>query len=226
MQSILIVEDDTMMNSGLCYNLQLDQYKVVSAQSAAEAIERVKSDKFDLAVLDINLPDRNGFELCKEIKSVQDIPVIFLTARDLESDIMKGFELGADDYITKPFSVNIFRKKVSAVLRRCGNRKNTNVYSDGNLTIDFDKLTVTVQGESTVLTPTESKLLKLFISNANSVLTRQILLDKLWDCEGNFVDEHALTVYINRLRTKIENGERKYIKTVYGMGYMWVGDKE
>lgn len=226
MQTILIVEDDTMMNSGLCYNLQLDQYKVVSAQNAAEAIERVKSDKFDLAVLDINLPDRNGFDLCKEIKLVQDIPVIFLTARDLESDVMKGFELGADDYITKPFSVNIFRKKVSAVLRRCENRKNTNVYSDGNLTIDFDKLTVTVQGKSAVLTPTESKLLKLFISNANSVLTRQILLDKLWDCEGNFVDEHALTVYINRLRTKIENGERKYIKTVYGMGYMWVGDKE
>lgn len=226
MQTILIVEDDTMMNSGLCYNLQLDQYKVVSAQNASEAIERVKSNKFDLAVLDVNLPDRNGFDLCKDIKLVQDIPVIFLTARDLESDVMKGFELGADDYITKPFSVNIFRKKVSAVLRRCGNRKNTNIYSDGNLTIDFDKLTVTVQGKSTVLTPTESKLLKLFISNVNSVLTRQILLDKLWDCEGNFVDEHALTVYINRLRAKIENCERKYIKTVYGMGYMWVGDQE
>lgn len=226
MQTILIVEDDTMMNSGLCYNLQLDEYKVVSAQNAAEAIERVKSNKFDLAVLDINLPDRNGFDLCKDIKLVQDIPVIFLTARDLESDVMKGFELGADDYITKPFSINIFRKKVSAILRRCGSRKNTSFYSDGNLTIDFDKLTVTVQGKSTVLTPTESKLLKLFISNANSVLTRQILLDKLWDCEGNFVDEHALTVYINRLRAKIENCERKYIKTVYGMGYMWVGDRE
>lgn len=226
MQTILIVEDDTMMNSGLCYNLQLDEYKVVSAQNAAEAIERVKSNKFDLVVLDINLPDRNGFDLCKKIKLVQDIPVIFLTARDLESDVMKGFELGADDYITKPFSINIFRKKVSAILRRCGSQKNTSVYSDGNLTIDFDKLTVTVQGKSTVLTPTESKLLKLFISNANSVLTRQILLDKLWDCEGNFVDEHALTVYINRLRAKIENCERKYIKTVYGMGYMWVGDRE
>ena len=114
MQSILIVEDDTMMNSGLCYNLQLDKYKVVSAKNATEAIEHVKSDNFDLAVLDINLPDRNGFDLCKKLKSVHEIPVIFLTARDLESDMMTGFEPGADDYITKPFSVNIFRKKVSA----------------------------------------------------------------------------------------------------------------
>jgi len=226
MPDILIVEDDTMLNSGLCYNLQLDQYKVASARNAAEAMESVKTDKFDLAVLDINLPDKSGFDLCIGIKSVQDIPVIFLTARDLESDVMKGFELGADDYITKPFSINIFRKKVAAVLRRCGNRKESNVYSDGNLAIDFDKLTVTLQEKSTVLTPTECKLLKLFISNANSVLTRRILLDKLWDCEGNFVDEHALTVYINRLRTKIESDEKKYIKTVYGMGYMWVGDKE
>jgi len=226
MQNILIVEDDVMLNSGLCYNLQLDQYKTVSAQNAAEALEQIKTDGFDLAVLDINLPDMDGFDLCKKIKAVHDIPVIFLTARDLESDVVKGFELGADDYITKPFSINIFRKKVAAILRRCGNQKGESIYSDGNLIIDFDKLTVAINGVSTILTSTESKLLKLFTANANTVLTRQMLLEKLWDNEGNFVDEHVLTVYINRLRGKIESDDRKYINTVYGMGYMWVGDKE
>ena len=226
MQNILIVEDDVMLNSGLCYNLQLDQYKTVSAQNAAEALEQIKTDGFDLAVLDINLPDMDGFDLCKKIKAVHDIPVIFLTARDLESDVVKGFELGADDYITKPFSINIFRKKVAAILRRCGNQKGESIYSDGNLIIDFDKLTVAINGVSTILTSTESRLLKLFTANANTVLTRQMLLEKLWDNEGNFVDEHVLTVYINRLRGKIESDDRKYINTVYGMGYMWVGDKE
>lgn len=225
MPHVLVVEDDTMLNSGLCYNLQMDHYQVASAHHAAEALERVKAGRFDLAVLDVNLPDRSGFELCREIKAIRDIPVVFLTARDLESDVMEGFELGADDYITKPFSINIFRKKVAAVLRRCGNRGKENIYSDGNLSVDFGKLTAAVGGKAVVLTPTECKLLRLFLSNANSVLTRRALLEKLWDCEGNFVDEHALTVYINRLRTKIESGGRKYIKTVYGMGYMWVGDR-
>lgn len=226
MQNILIVEDDVMLNSGLCYNLQLDKYKTLSAHNAAEALEQIKSHTLDLAVLDINLPDKDGFDLCKQIKTVQDIPVIFLTARDLESDVMKGFELGADDYITKPFNINIFRKKVAVVLRRFGNQKGENIYTDGKLTIDFEKLTTAINGESTILTSTECRLLKIFISNSNSVLTRQTLLEKLWDNEGNFVDEHVLTVYINRLRNKIESGEQKYIKTVYGMGYMWVGDKE
>jgi DNA-binding response OmpR family regulator len=226
MQNILIVEDDVMLNSGLCYNLQLDQYKTVSAQNAAKALEQIKTDGFDLAVLDINLPDMDGFDLCKKIKAVHDIPVIFLTAHDLESDVVKGFELGADDYITKPFSINIFRKKVAAVLRRCGSQKGESIYSDGNLIIDFDKLTVAINGVSTILTSTECRLLKLFAANANMVLTRQMLLEKLWDNEGNFVDEHVLTVYINRLRGKVESDDRKYINTVYGMGYMWVGDKE
>jgi len=225
--TILIVEDDATMNSGLCYNLQLDHYKTVSAFNSKEALNQVQSKTFDLLVLDVNLPDRSGFELCRQIKAVQNIPVIFLTARDLESDVLKGFELGADDYITKPFSINIFRKKVAAVLKRYGDRRESNLYidSDGNLTIDFDKMTVNAGGMDSVLTPTECKILKLLTSNTNVVLTRQIILEKLWDSDGNFVDEHALTVYINRLRSKIENGGKKYIKTVYGMGYMWIGEK-
>ncbi len=225
MNRILVAEDDKTMNSGLCYNLQLDQYQTVAAYTSKEALTQVKLNPFNLAVLDVNLPDGDGFGLCKEIKAFQDISVIFLTARDLEDDVLKGFELGAEDYITKPFSINIFRKKVGAVLKRCGKRKGSNLYSDGTLTIDFDKMTAFSCGTCSVLTPTECKMLKLFLANANVVLTRRCILEKLWDSGGNFVDEHALTVYVNRLRGKIENSGKKYIKTVYGMGYMWVGDE-
>lgn len=220
----MVVEDDKTLNKGLCFNLESDGYKVFPAHNAAEALERVKSELFDLAVLDVNLPDMDGFRLFREIKAVQDVPVVFLTARDLESDVINGFELGADDYITKPFNINIFRKKVSALIRRCGGGPG-DVYANGPLTIDFNRLSVTVGGKTAALTPLESRLLKIFTCNANIILTRRLLLEKLWDNSGNFVDEHTLTVSINRLRRKLENS-KQYIKTVYGVGYMWVDDNE
>jgi DNA-binding response OmpR family regulator len=226
MRRILVVEDDVMLNSGLCYNLELDEYRAVSAHDAATALEKIRSESFDLIILDVNLPDGDGFELCKKIKTVQDIPVVFLTARDLEADVMIGFDLGADDYITKPFNINIFRKKVAAVLRRSERSANQKIYVCGDLVIDFDKLVAFVRDEPVVLTPTEYKILKIFTNNTDILLTRQVLLEKLYDVDANFVDEHALTVNINRLRSKIETGDRKYIRTVYGMGYIWAGDKE
>ena len=226
MSKILVVEDDVMLNSGLCYNLELDAYKAGSVHDAAEALEKTKNEIFDLVILDVNLPDVDGFELCKKIRAAHDIPIIFLTARDLEADVMKGFDLGADDYITKPFNINIFRKKVSAVLKRSNKAANRAFYVCGDLVIDFDKLTATIKDEPVIFTPTEYKILKIFTSNPNVLLTRQVLLEKLYDVDANFVDEHALTVNINRLRNKIETGDRKYIKTVYGMGYLWAGDKE
>lgn len=226
MSKILVVEDDVMLNSGLCYNLELDAYKAVSAHDVAEALEKIKNEIFDLVILDVNLPEGDGFELCKEIRAAHDIPVIFLTARDLESDVMKGFDLGADDYITKPFNINIFRKKVAAVLKRSNKAANRAFYVCGDLTIDFGKLTATIKDEPIVFTPTEYKILKIFTNNSNVLLTRQVLLEKLYDVDANFVDEHALTVNINRLRSKIETEDRKYIKTVYGMGYLWAGVKE
>ena len=226
MSKILVVEDDVMLNSGLCYNLELDAYKAGSVHDAAEALEKTKNEIFDLVILDVNLPDVDGFELCKKIRAAHDIPIIFLTARDLEADVMKGFDLGADDYITKPFNINIFRKKVSAVLKRSNKAANRAFYVCGDLVIDFDKLTATIKDEPVIFTPTEYKILKIFTSNPNVLLTRQVLLEKLYDVDANFVDEHALTVNINRLRSKIETGDRKYIKTVYGMGYLWAGDKE
>ena len=175
-KKILVVEDDTMLNSGLCYNLESDGYAPVSAYSTEEALKKVKTEKFDLIVLDVNLPDGSGFDLFKKIRNVRDIPTIFLTACDLEKDVMEGYELGADDYITKPFSINVFRKKISAILRRCGKRENENIYTDGNITVDFGRLTVEKNGESAVLTPTECKMLKIFIANPNTVITRQTLV--------------------------------------------------
>lgn len=225
MKRILVVEDDIMLNSGLCYNLELDDYQAASAHDTAVALEKIKGERFDLIVLDVNLPDGSGFDLCKKIKAIQEVPVVFLTARDLEADVMEGFELGADDYITKPFNINIFRKKVAAILKRSGKSVDKNVYVCGELSIDFDKMAATIKDEPVIFTPTEYKMLKIFTNNSNILLTRQVLLEKLWDFEGNFVDEHALTVNINRLRSKIETEDTKYIKTVYGMGYLWAGDK-
>lgn len=226
MSKILVVEDDAMLNSGLCYNLELDEYKAVPVHDSATAMEKVKGEAFDLLILDVNLPDEDGFELCKKIKAAKDIPVVFLTARDLEADVMEGFDLGADDYITKPFNINIFRKKVAAVLKRAKRSQDQGLYECGDLMIDFDKLTAAVRDEPVILTPTEYKILKIFTGNPDILLNRQVLLEKLYDVDANFVDEHALTVNINRLRGKIETKDRKYIRTVYGMGYVWAGDKE
>lgn len=224
MRHILVVEDDVMLNSGLCYNLELDEYKAVPAHDTTAALEKIKGGTFDLIILDVNLPDGDGFGLCQKIKALQDIPVVFLTARDLETDVMAGFDGGADDYITKPFNINILRKKVAAILKR-SEKTAKKLHICGDLVIDFDRLTVSVRDEPVFLTPTEYKILKIFTSNPGILLTRQTLLEKLYDVDANFVDEHALTVNINRLRSKIETGDRKYIRTVYGMGYVWAGDR-
>lgn len=225
MKRILVVEDDIMLNSGICYNLELDEHEAVPAHNGAMACEKARSVLFDLAILDVNLPDEDGFSLCTKIKSIQDIPVIFLTARDLESDVMAGYELGAEDYVTKPFNIDIFRKKVAVVLKRRDHPNYNNLCNFGSLVIDFDRLMASVNDEPIIFTPTEYKLLKIFTSHPDILLTRQILLEKIYDIDANFVDEHALTVNINRLRNKIEIKGIKYIKTVYGMGYIWTGGK-
>lgn len=222
MPTILLIEDDAVLRNGLEFDLSAEGYKILSAQNGKTATMLMEKN-VDIALLDINLPDTDGFMLCREIKKRKNIPVIFLTCRDLEADELHGFDCGADDYVTKPFSMLLLRKRIAAVLGRNGNG---DVYSDGYLNIDFEKFTA-YAGEKTIsLTPTEYRLLKIFISNGGNVLTRRILLEKLWDNENNFVDEHALTVNINRIRSKIEDDSHKYIKTIYGIGYVWNGEKQ
>lgn len=221
---ILVVEDDKLLNNTLCYNLSTSGYDVDSALSKAAAVQYFMKEKYELVILDVNLPDGNGFDLYRELKMKNsDIAVIFLTARDLESDQLRGFELGADDYVTKPFPMSVFQKKVSALLSRIQKQNNNDCYDDGKLFISFSEMSAKLLGEDISFTAMEYRILKIFTSNTQIVLTRRILLEKLWDVDGNFVDEHALTCAISRIRGKIEIDHFQYIKTVYGMGYMWIG---
>ncbi len=221
---ILVVEDDRLLNSTLCYNLTTVGYQVDAALTKADAIGQTEKQNYELIVLDVNLPDGNGFDFCREIKERRpDTAVIFLTANDMESDMLKGFELGADDYVTKPFPISVFQKKVSALLSRITKQSGGDFYDDGNLLINFSELTAALAGQVVTFTPLEYRLLKVLTSNSKQVLTRGQLLEKLWDAEENYVDEHALTSAISRIRGKNEVNGYQYIKTVYGMGYMWIG---
>jgi DNA-binding response OmpR family regulator len=141
----------------------------------------------------------------------------------MESDMLKGFELGADDYVTKPFPISVFQRKVAAIFNRITKQVGGDCYNDGNLFLDFSGMAATLAGNPIMFTPMEYRMLKVLTNNPQIVLTRQVLLEKLWDIDGNFVDEHALTSNISRIRGKIEINGSQYIKTVYGMGYMWIG---
>lgn len=221
---ILVVEDDRLLNTTLCYNLSAAGYVVDTALNRAVASQLCEKQDYDLIVLDVNLPDGNGFDFCREVKDRRpDTAVIFLTANDMESDMLRGFELGADDYVTKPFPMNVFQKKVSALLARIRRQSGGDCYNDDNLFINFSEMTAKLAGETIYFTPMEYRILKIFTKNPQIVLIRQVLLEKLWDIDGNFVDEHALTAAVSRIRNKIETGGIAYIKTVYGMGYMWIG---
>ena len=221
---ILVVEDDRLLNTTLCYNLSTAGYDVDAALSKSIAERLCGKQSYDLIVLDVNLPDGTGFDFCRELKERNsETAVIFLTANDMESDMLKGYELGADDYVTKPFPMSVFQKKVSVLLARIKKQSGGDCYNDGNLYVNFSEMAATLNEKAISFTPLVYRLLKVLTRNPQIVLTRQVLLEKLWDIDGNFVDEHALTSAISRIRGKIEQPEKSYIKTVYGMGYMWIG---
>ena len=226
MNRILLIEDDKDLNTGLTYDLESENYKVFSALTLGDGMSILSENEVDLILLDGNLPDGDGFDFCRSVKSESDIPVIFLTARDMERDEMQGFDCGADDYITKPFKMPILHRRIKAALRKASADGGERIqYDDGHLKIDFDTMTASLGGEPLAMTPTEFKILPLLIANAERVMTKTLLLEKVWDSTGNFVDEHAVAVNINRLRKKIESEEHPYIKTLYGMGYQWKGKK-
>lgn len=222
MGEILIIEDDEMLNDGLCFNLQRIGLKPVPAYNLHQARKYIERQEWDLFVLDVNLPDGNGFEVAEEIRGKCAAPIIFLTARDMDEDMIRGFESGADDYITKPFNIKIVLQRIQAILRRCEPAKKDIIYRCKELEVDFEVMAARKNGQPLSLTPTEFKLLTVFCKNPGQVLTRQLLLEKLWDQDENFVDEHTLTINISRLRGKIEDENNIYIKTVYGMGYQWM----
>lgn len=225
MKKILIVEDDNLLNRTLGYNLASDGYDITSAYKYQEAVQHLKETEFDVALLDINLPDGSGLDLCEEIRGRgQHTCIIFVTANDKESDILKGYEAGGADYVTKPFSVTVLCRKVAAVFANMDLRApRHDLFDDGFLKIDFSEQSASLAGEPLDFTPKEYRALFLFVKNPRIILTKRQILEKLWDIDGDFVDEHTLTTIISRIRKKIETDEHKYIKTAYGMGYQWIG---
>lgn len=228
MKQILIVEDDALLNKTLTYNLISDGYNVTSSLNAKTAANLLSETEYDLVLLDINLPDGNGYDLCKLIKPEHpDTMVIFLTANDQESDQIRGYEVGAVDYITKPFSIGALQRKISAMFAMLEHQGvSKDIYDDGKLFLDFLEQTAKLNGVSLTLSTMEYKMLNLLRRNPKQVLTRRQLLEKLWDADENFVDEHTLTTTVSRIRSKIEAGGGTYIKTVYGMGYQWTGGEK
>ena len=226
-RKILIVEDDKLLNKTLVYNLAFEGYDITSALNAKSAEEKIRENDFDLALLDINLPDGSGYDLCRQLKEKDtDILVIFLTANDRESDQLRGYESGAVDYITKPFSIAALQKKISAMFTLLQyNKPIKDIYDDGRLFLDFSAQSARLEGKPISLSAMEFRMLDLFCKNPEQVLTRAQLLEKLWDVDEKFVDEHTLTTSISRIRSKIETGGITYIKTIYGMGYLWMGGK-
>ena len=217
-----MVEDDWEMNQGICYMLKGNGYETAPAHSIAEGRAAYEEKNADLVLLDVNLPDGEGFAFCEWLRRRSRVPVIFLTARDLEEDALRGYELGAEDYVTKPFSMKILLKKIDVILKRTSAEQGK-IFDDGFLRVDPARAMAEINGQACPITPTEFRILQEFLSHKGQLLTYDVLLDRLWDGGSQFVDRHALAVNINRLRGKIEDGEHRYISNVYGMGYQWIG---
>lgn len=224
MKRIFFVEDDQSLIKGLSFALAKQGYETDIARTKLEAERLWQDGKYDLVILDVSLPDGSGYDICKKIRQTAKTPIIFLTAADEETDVIMGLDIGGDDYITKPFKLSIFLSRVNALLRRSSNfeQPNTELSSNG---IKADLLTrkVCKNGTEIELTAGEYKLLCLFMENPNIVLSPEQILSRLWDCDENYIDNSTLTVYIRRLRKKIEDdpGDPQNIVTVRRMGYKW-----
>lgn len=220
MNKILIIEDDKNLNEGISMTLEGPETGTIRAETVAQAKEALKTEPPDLILLDVNLPDGNGFDFCREIRQGSDVPIIFLTANDMELDVVRGLEMGGDDYITKPFSLMILRARVNSVLRRRkgdgGAEEGENRFCFDDLVLDFDQMSFTKGGKPVSLSRTEQKLLKILTVNSGQTLSKETLLTRVWETE--FVDDHALPVTIKRLRDKL--GTHR-IKSIYGIGYTW-----
>ena len=223
MKKILLVEDNDTIVMGLKYLLEKENFEVKTVKNLEETYKIAEKEKFNLYLLDINLPDGNGFDICSKLKEKEDVPIIFLTARDDEKDIVKGLDMGADDYITKPFRNRELISRINNVLRRYGKNDNNskdNIIKINEIEINTDSAKVMKNGEEIVFTSLEYKILVMLFSNPNVLITRQQILDKIWDIAGNFVNDNTLTVYIKRIREKLDDKDGKIIKTVRGLGYI------
>ncbi len=227
MVKILIVEDDSTIAFGVKYALEQEGFNVDIAKDLQEARDNISNNNYNIILLDVMLPDGTGYDLCKEIRNMSEVPIIFLTACDEEVNIVMGLDIGGDDYMTKPFRIRELISRIKAVLRRKSNNNEDNkkVLKLGNISIHTLEARVYKNNEEVFLTSVEYKLLLILIQNKNVVLSRSQILEKLWDVSYDFVNDNTLTVYIKRLREKIEDDSSNPDKiiTVRGLGYKWVG---
>ncbi|MBD9158939.1 MAG: DNA-binding response regulator [Clostridiales bacterium] len=221
MKKILLIEDNEAIIMGLKYSLEQENFQVISAKTAKESKEKLDNKNIDIVLLDVSLPDGNGFEICKEIKEKNDIPIIFLTAQDEETSIVLGLDLGADDYIVKPFRTRELISRIKSVLRRYGKKEENNIIQYKDIKIDTISAKVYKNNKEIIFTSLEYRILLMLFTNQNKLITREQLLEKIWDIAGNFVNDNTLTVYIKRIREKLEDDS--IIKTVRGLGYR-IGD--
>ena len=224
MSNILLLEDDLSLINGLSFALKKQGFELAVGRTLKEADSLWMDGKYDLLILDVSLPDGTGFEFCKKVRQVSKVPIIFLTAADEEVDIIMGLDIGGDDYITKPFKLGVLVSRVNALLRRAKDFSSTDTWLESNgMKVLLLQGQAFKNGELLDLTAAEYKLLCLFMRNPNMVLTKAQILDKLWDCDGNYIDSSTLTVYMRRLRMKIEDNpsEPQMLLTVRGMGYKW-----
>lgn len=224
MKYILLVEDDLSLINGLSFAIKKQGYVLDVARTKCEKDRVWEDGKYNLVILDVSLPDGSGFDICKEIRQTSNIPIMFLTAADDEMDIIMGLDIGGDDYITKPFKLAVFMSRINALLRRSDNfNQNEAELSSNGIVIRLLQGEVYKNNEKIELTGNEYKLLRLFMENTDQVLSPEQILTTIWDCDENYVDNNTLTVYIRRLRIKIEDdpGRPNRIVTVRGMGYKW-----
>lgn len=212
---ILVTEDDAFLRDGLCEMLKKEGYNVVTAGTIDDAKECFLKEHFNLVILDVMLPDGNGFDMCAFIRSKnENVPILFLTACDDEVQVVRGLDAGADDYVTKPFKLLELLSRIRALLRR----SKASVYNCENISVDINTMTVKRDGENIFVTPTEFQILSALIRNSGVIVTRSVLLENIWDEGGSFIDDNTLSVHISRLREKIG---AEHVVTVRGIGYRW-----
>lgn len=224
MSKILLLEDDLSLINGLSFVFKKQGFELSIARTLKEAEGMWKDGKYDLLILDVSLPDGCGFEFCKKVRLTSKVPIIFLTASDEETSIIMGLDIGGDDYITKPFKLGVLVSRINALLRRAKDFSATDTeLQSGGIRVLLLQGQAFKNGELLDLTAAEYKLLCLFMRNPNTVLTKEQILDKLWDCDGNYIDSSTLTVYMRRLRMKIEDNpsDPQMLLTVRRMGYKW-----
>ncbi len=224
MDKVLLLEDDKALSRGVCLALESETLAVTPVFDLCSARTALTEESFSLLILDVNLPDGSGLDLLSRLREDSAVPVILLTANDLETDVVAGLSLGADDYITKPFSLAVLRARVAVQLRRASSAPRV---ATGGFVFDFDRMIFTKNGTPVELSKTEQRLLRCLVENRGQTLPSETLLTRVWPDAAEFVDENALSVTVKRLRDKLEDIPAKptYIKTVYGVGYSWAAER-